>query len=224
VSIHADDEFSLRVALECELGDVVHDHGLAVAVIARHRAGIRRRVAGAVGLVIVFAGIGVPLGLARGFGGTSRPGHVLLHLDAYTLQLPGQYHPVAVSSAAACGPANGGSHPGPARPGNPAGGPASQADPGAMAAAVASGACLVMLFTSPFKPGTAADPKLQRGARPVSLGDYDAWLIPHGYWRAGGATIVIERAEPDGRHQDLVITSAGLSQSAMVSLVSAGLS
>jgi hypothetical protein len=93
-----------------------------------------------------------------------------------------------------------------------------------MAAAVASGACLVMLLTSPFTPGTPGDPNLPRGARPVALGHYHGWLVPHGYWHPGGATVVIERAEPGGRRQDLVITSTGLSQPAMVSLVSAGLS
>jgi hypothetical protein len=64
VSIHADDEFSLRVALESELDDVMPSEGLAGLVIARHRKIRRRRVAGAVGFVVVCAGIGVPLGLS----------------------------------------------------------------------------------------------------------------------------------------------------------------
>jgi hypothetical protein len=64
VSIHADDEFSLRIALECELDDVLPGEGLAGLVIARHRKVRRRRVAGAVSLVVVCAGIGVPLGLS----------------------------------------------------------------------------------------------------------------------------------------------------------------
>ena len=93
-----------------------------------------------------------------------------------------------------------------------------------MAAAVASGACFVMLITSPFTSGTRGDPNLPRDARPVTLGGYHGWLIPNGYWRPAGTTVVIERAEPGGRLQDLVITSAGLSPSATVSLVSAGLS
>lgn len=216
MSIHPDDDFNLRAALASELSDVLPDDQLAGAIIARHRAGRRRRVAGAVSLAIVFAGVGVSLGLTRA-PGTSRPGHVPLRLAPYTLELPGQYHLVAVSSAP-CGPGNGGIHPGPAPTGNPA------ADPGAMAAAVESGACLVMLLTSPFISGMRGDPNLPRDARPVALGHYHAWLVPHGYWRPGGATVVIERAEPGGRLQDLVITSVGLSPSAMVSLVSAGLS
>jgi len=64
VSIHADDEFSLRIALESELDDVLPSEGLAGLVIARHRKTRRRRVAGAVSLVVVCAGIGVPLGLS----------------------------------------------------------------------------------------------------------------------------------------------------------------
>jgi hypothetical protein len=64
VSIHADDEFSLRIALESELDDVLPSEGLAGLVIARHRRIRRRRVAGAVSLVVVCAGIGVPLGLS----------------------------------------------------------------------------------------------------------------------------------------------------------------
>ncbi|HLK76587.1 MAG TPA: hypothetical protein VKU77_23475 [Streptosporangiaceae bacterium] len=64
MSIHADDEFSLRFALECELDDVLPSQDLAGLVIARHRKTRRRRVAGAVSLVVVCAGIGVPLGLS----------------------------------------------------------------------------------------------------------------------------------------------------------------
>jgi hypothetical protein len=64
VSIHADDEFSLMIALESELDDVWPGEGLAGVVIARHRRTRRRRVAGAVSLVVLCAGIGVPLGLS----------------------------------------------------------------------------------------------------------------------------------------------------------------
>jgi hypothetical protein len=64
VSIHADDEFSLRITLEIELDDVLPGEGLAGLVIARHRKVRRRRVAGAVSLVVLCAGIGVPLGLS----------------------------------------------------------------------------------------------------------------------------------------------------------------
>jgi hypothetical protein len=70
MSIHADDEFSLRIALESELDDVLPSEGLAGRVIARHRKTRRRRVAGAVSLVVVCAGIGVPLGLS---GPSSKP-------------------------------------------------------------------------------------------------------------------------------------------------------
>jgi hypothetical protein len=64
VSIQADDEFSLRVALESELADVLPREDLASLVIGRRRKIRRRRVAGAVSLVVVCAGIGVPLGLS----------------------------------------------------------------------------------------------------------------------------------------------------------------
>jgi hypothetical protein len=70
MSIHADDEFSLRFALESELDDVLPSADLAVLVIQRHRKTRRRRVAGAVSLVVVCAGIGVPLGLS---GPSSKP-------------------------------------------------------------------------------------------------------------------------------------------------------
>ena len=63
MSIHADDEYSLKIALECELADVLPREDLASLVIARRRK-VRRRVAGAVSLVVVCAGIGVPLGLS----------------------------------------------------------------------------------------------------------------------------------------------------------------
>jgi len=50
VSIHADDEFNLRLALDSELDDVKPHAGLADLVIARYRKGRRRRFAGVVGL------------------------------------------------------------------------------------------------------------------------------------------------------------------------------
>jgi hypothetical protein len=62
VSIHADDEFSLKTAFESELDDVLPEDDLAVLVIQRYRSGRRRRIAGAVGLFVVCAGIGVPFG------------------------------------------------------------------------------------------------------------------------------------------------------------------
>ena len=64
MSIQADDEFSLRIALERELADVLPSEGLADLVIGRRRKIRRRCVAGAVSLVVVCAGIGVPLGLS----------------------------------------------------------------------------------------------------------------------------------------------------------------
>lgn len=64
MSIQADEEFSLRIALESELADVLPSEGLASLVIKRRRKIRRRRVAGAVSLVVVCAGVGVPLGLS----------------------------------------------------------------------------------------------------------------------------------------------------------------
>jgi len=72
VSIHVDDEFSLRIALESELDDVRPGEGLAGLVIASHRRVRRRRVAGAVSLVVLCAGIGVPLGLSGPSGKPSQ--------------------------------------------------------------------------------------------------------------------------------------------------------
>ena len=66
MSSYANDEFSLSLslALESELDDVTPRDGLAALVIARHRKGLRRRFAGVFGLFVVFAGIGVPIGVA----------------------------------------------------------------------------------------------------------------------------------------------------------------
>jgi hypothetical protein len=83
VSIHADDEFSLRIALESELDDVWPGEDLAGLVIARHRRIRRRRVAGAVGLVVLCAGIGVPLGLS-GPGGRPPQHHPGQRPDQHT--------------------------------------------------------------------------------------------------------------------------------------------
>ena len=68
MSIHADDEFNLRLALMSELDDVTPRAGLAGSVIARYRKGRRRRFAGVVGLFVVFVGIGVPVGIASTSG------------------------------------------------------------------------------------------------------------------------------------------------------------
>jgi len=217
VSIHPDDEFSLRTGLEIELGDVVPGDGLADVVITRYRRGRRRRVAGAIGLVIAFAGMGVPLGL--GVSAPADPGHTVLRLAGYTLTLPGQYQLVAARSAP-CRPRYGGTVPG-AAPGY------QQAGPEAAAAADPPGHCIIMLLTPPFRPkapGSRGDPNIPQGARGITIGRYHAWLIPAGYGRSGGVTLVIEGAAGTGQRQDLVINSTGMSRAALVSAVSAGLS
>jgi len=94
VSIHADDEFNLRLSLMSELDDVTPRAGLADLVITRHRKGRRRRFAGVIGLFVVFVGIGVPVGIASTSGGApdgaaARSGPVSLRLGSYTLTLPG---------------------------------------------------------------------------------------------------------------------------------------
>ncbi len=99
MSIHADDEFNLRLALMSELDDVVPRDELAGLVLARHRKVRRLRFAGVCGLFVVFAGIGVPIGIASTSGGT--PAQEVLRLGEYTLTLPGEYHP-ADAAAAPC--------------------------------------------------------------------------------------------------------------------------
>jgi hypothetical protein len=218
VSIQPDDEFSLRTGLEIELGDVVPGDGLADVIITRHRRGRRLRVAGAIGLVIVFAGIGAPLGLRMST--PTDPGRTILRIAAYTLTLPGQYQLVTARSAP-CRPRYGSAVPGAAAPGY------QQAGPQAAAAADSSGRCIVLLLTPPFKPtapGSGGDPNIPRGARGITVGHYHAWLIPAGYGRSGGVTLVIEGASGTGQMQDLVINSTGMSRSALLSAVSAGLS
>ena len=218
MSIQPDDEFSLRTGLEIELGDVVPGDGLADVIITRYRRGRRRRVAGAIGLVIVFAGMGVPLGLAA--SAPTDPGRTVLRLAAYTLTLPGQYQLVAARSAS-CRPRYGGTVAGAAAPGY------QQAGPEAAAAADPPGQCIIMLLTPPFEPkapGIRGDPNIPQGARGITIGRYHAWLIPAGYGRSGEVTLVIEGVAGTGQRQDLVINSTGLSRAALVSAVSAGLS
>lgn len=73
-----------------------------------------------------------------------------------------------------------------------------------------------MLLTPPGR----SDPDVPRGAKEVTVGRYRAWLTPRGYAPAGaGTALVIE-----GKNQDLVVGSAGVTQAGLVSLVSAGLS
>jgi hypothetical protein len=217
VSIHPEDEFSLRTGLEIELDDVVPGDGLADVIITRYRRGRRRRVAGAIGLVMVVAGLGVPLGL--GASTPPDPGHTVLRLAAYTLTLPGQYQLVAARSA-------------PCRPRGSGTVTSTHQQPGLGMAAAAgpSGRCIVLMLTPPFRPtasGSGGDPNIPPGARGIGVGHYHAWLIPGGSGRPGGITLLIEgatRGGGTGQIQDLVINSTGLSQAALVSAVSAGLS
>ena len=138
MSIHADDEFNLKLALMSELDDVAPGDELAGLVIARHRKVRRLRFAGVCGLFVVFAGIGVPIGIASTSGGT--PAKTALRLGEYTLTLPGEYH-LTDASAAPCA----------AVP--------QPAHPEAEAAAVTSGVCIVMFLApsgyTPPKGSTA---------------------------------------------------------------------
>ena len=195
MSIHADDEFNLRLAMMSELDDVTPRDGLADLVIARYRKSRRRRFAGVFGLFVVFAGIGVPIGVAGTSGGTAaaRSGPVMLRLGSYTLTLPDRYH-LSDARTAPCATGAG-------------------ADQGA--AAVASGVCVLMILG----PGRA-DQGVPRDAKRVTVGHYRAWLAPPGYAPSGDGTALI--IQGDGG--DLVIGSSGLSRSALVSLVSSGLS
>jgi hypothetical protein len=137
VSIQADDEFNLRLALMSELDDVAPRDELAGLIITRHRKVRRLRFAGVCGLFVVFAGIGVPIGMAATSGGT--PAKEVLRLGEYTLTLPGEYHP-SDASAAPC---------------------AAVPQPAASveeAAAVTSGVCIVMFLApagyAPPRTGT----------------------------------------------------------------------
>lgn len=202
MSIHADDEFNLRLALDSELDDVTPHAGLADLVITRYRKGRRRRFAGVVGLFVVFVGIGVPAGIASTSGGAQdgaagRPGPVALRLGSYTLTLPDRYH-LSDAKTAPC---------------------ATGAGAVQEVAAVSSGVCVLMFFMPPASPGQAGQ-DVPRGAREVTVGHYRAWLAPPGYTLSGdGTALVIE-----GDNQNLVIGASGLSRSALVSLVSTGLS
>jgi hypothetical protein len=212
VSIHADDEFNLRLALMSELDDVTPRAGLADSVIARYRKGRRRRFAGVVGLFVVFVGIGVPVGIASTSGSASdgaaaRSGPVVLRLGSYTLTLPDQYH-LSDARTAPC---------------------ATGAGAAREAAAVASGVCVLMFFMPPASPGQSG-PDVPRGVREIAVGRYRAWLTPPGYVSSSDGPALVPTAlvptalvvEGDG--QDLVIGASGLSRSALVSLVSTGLS
>jgi hypothetical protein len=207
VSIHADDEFNLRLAIHSELDDVTPPDGLADLVIARYRKSRRRRFAGVFGLFVVFAGIGVPIGVASTSGGTAaRSGPVALRLGSYTLTLPDRYH-VSDPDAAPCAAGTGAG---------------TSAETGAgsgarqEAAAVASGVCVLMVLT----PAVSAGQAVPRDAKQVTVGRYRAWLAPPGYAPSGDGPALVIAADD----QDLVIGASGLSRSALVSLVSAGLS
>ena len=164
MSIHADDEFNLKLALMSELDDIVSQPGdeLAGLVIARHRKVRRLRFAGVCGLFVVFAGIGVPIGIASTSGGTpakTAPAKTTLRLGEYTLTLPGEYH-LTDASAAPCA----------AVP--------QPAHPEAEAAAVTSGVCIVMFlapagYTPPKGSATIINDHLAIAAAGLSRGKLD---------------------------------------------------
>jgi hypothetical protein len=194
-----------------ELDEVTPRAGLADQVIARYRKGRRRRFAGVVGLFVVFAGIGVPVGIASTSGSASdgaaaRSGPVALRLGSYTLTLPDRYH-LSDAKTAPCATGAG----------------AALQTAAHETAAVASGVCVLMFFMPPAVRGQAGQ-DLPRGAREVTVGRYRAWLVPPGYAPSGdGRALVHPALVIEGDGQDLVIGASGLSRSALVSLVSAGL-
>lgn len=230
MSIHADDEFSLKFAVECELDDIAPRDGLAGVVIARYRRGRRRRLAGAFGLLVACAGIGVPVGLlssgsgssarsSSAFGGSpDHGGPVVLRLATYALKMPGRYRPGSVRAAECTAAAAAAAATAAAAAADPAVAavPAQRAaspDGVAPVAAVTSGACVVMMLT----PAAAAEAaELPRGARQVAAGHYRAWLLP-----ASSATVV--HLVVEGPSADLVIGSDGVSQSDLLDLVGTGL-
>ena len=157
MSIHADDEFNLRLALMSELDDVAPGDELAGLVIARHRKVRRLRFAGVCGLFVVFAGIGVPIGIASTSGGA--PAKTALRLGEYTLTLPGGYH-LTDAGAAPCADVP------------------QPAHPEAEAAAVTSGVCIVMFlapsgYTPPKNEAVVINDNLAVAAAGLSRGKLD---------------------------------------------------
>ena len=210
MSIHADDEFNLRLALDGELDDVTPRAGLADLVIARYRKGRRRRFAGVVGLFVVFVGIGVPAGIASTSGGApdgaaARPGPVALRLGSYTLTLPGRYH-LSDARTAPCATGAGAAQ-------EVAAAASGRLRPDVLPAAGAAGA---------GRPGRAARRHARSPSVPTGPGSRRPATCPPVTgppWSDVGTALVIE-----GEGQDLVIGASGLPRSALVSLVSAGLS
>jgi hypothetical protein len=191
------DEF--RTALRNELLFLIASDDLAASVIARYHT--RRRVgfSGAAALGVVLAGLGVLLGLMSSAGPTS-PAE--LRLSSYQLTLPDRYHVTNTSAAISAG---------------------SQQK--MMAAVGSDGRCVSMQLTAPFRLGTFGDPNVPQGAPEVAVGGYHAWLTQDGCGSRGpDHGLVFEMAAADGRIQDLMIESSGLSQDAFIALVSANLS
>lgn len=233
MSIHADDEFSLKFAVECELDDVVPRDGLAGVVITRYRRGRRRRLAGAFGLLLACAGIGVPVGIlssgsgaashdaaSPAYGGSPDDGEaVVLRLGSFALKLPGRYRAGSVKSASCSSvvPAQRSAAVGEVATGEVATGEAALGEAAlgeaAPVAAISSGACVVMMLAPASVSG-----ELPRGARQVIAGHYRAWQLPVSLSSPAVAGLLIE-----GPSGDLLIGSDGLSQPALLDLVGAGL-
>lgn len=168
---------------------------------------------------------------------TSHSTGPVLQLAAYRLRLPAGYR--LLSAAASACPAIGVtfSSPSPA-PGGPVTGSAGAADVPRYASEVgiranAEGGCVAMLLAPPYSP-TSSVPDPEEGTAPgdqtVQVGQFTG--------RVGSSTLVTKSTGSDstaewldveiplagGQVQDLVVSSTGLSQGQLISLVAQGLS
>ena len=156
----------------------------------------------------------------------------VMDLASYRLRLPGDYRLTATASCPVSGV--GFMSPGPVQ----AGGQTFQADvpgyaSGMVAAANAEGACLTAVLAPAYTP-TAANPDPEAGrfenAPEVQVGPYEGRA---GTWTAVAkpsgtasqeAALYVEIPLAGGQTQDLAVSSYGLSESALISLVADGLS
>lgn len=244
--VTSNDQF--QVALERELQDVVAREDLAACVIARYRRSRRRRVAGGVCFLLAIAGLA--LGLATTTPGPVElrlTGYTLTLPAGYHLARDAR-SPCQVVAVLPGGLLQGQPQPAPAPV---LAWPATL--PGIMAAARSSGGCISVLVTTPapaIPPG--AREVAVRGYRAWFL-PAGAWLpallpppqrasphpgpsphpVPVTFVPASPLTVkatnpttvlVVDIPEPKGESQGLVISSRGLSEAALLSLVAKNLS
>jgi len=178
----------------------------------------RAYLAWAAASIVAAAGVAVPLSLGAGSPAVSRAnvsGAPVMQIGSYRLRLPSSYR-LTSADASGCQPFV----------------VAKSSDSQVVHAANASDKCLYMETLPPYTPSGGGDPDTSSlpDEQKVKVNQYDAQVGTTPPASVGGSavaettTLYVEVPVAGGQIQDLVVSAAGLSPTALVTLVAKGLS